>query len=60
MEREKRTSKILIKTGSFISGLGAFSIAEGLLTQHGELGSIGAFLGGAGAVIIFTGIRRKK
>ena len=60
MEKNQRASKILIKTGGFISSLGALVITEGILTQQGELGSVGGFIIGAGTVIIFTGIRRKK
>ena len=58
-EREKAQSKALVKIGEFVSGFGTLTITEGFLTRHGELGSIGAFIGGTGVVMILTGIRKR-
>ncbi len=57
---KKIQSKILIRTGSVISSLGALTLAEGVVAQRGELGSLGVFIGGTGAVIVLTGIRKKN
>ena len=60
MEKEKKVYKTLVETGVFVSGLGAFTIAEGLLTQHGQLGSVGALIEGAGITILLTAARKRN
>ena len=62
-ETEKETkikqAKTLIKTGAFVSGVGAITIVNALITQHGELGPVGLLIGATGVTMILTGARRK-
>lgn len=59
-ESKKLKYSTLVKAGSIVSGVGGLTIANGIITQHGELGSVGALIGGAGIVLLLTAARRKK
>ena len=58
-EPQKHIKKSLIKIGVVISGTGVALATDGILTQQGELGSIGATVGGVGVVLLLAAARRK-
>ncbi len=59
-DREPNKKQTLIKTGALVSGIGVFTIAEGIINQHGEFGSVGTLISGAGVVLLLTAVRKKS